>query len=412
MQEFQGSEVESLYRIEKFMASMSDLDRLLDVIIAEARTATDAESCSLALYDEPTNELYFYVARGQEGEGEVERRLKCIRLPMGAGVVGWCASHRAPVNIADVYHDPRFSQKADKETGFVTRSLLAVPMVRRNRLIGVVESVNKRVEAAFSPRDEKMLTVLAAQAALVIENARLYEENLRQARLTALGQGIAGAAHCIKNILNGIHGGTYILESGLRRENMENVQKGWDIMKRNTQIMEDIVLEMLTYSRARKPEYEASDVNQVCGNVVDLMVDKAKAKNVEITMAPAPELGLVLVDPKAIYRCVLNLVSNAVDACDKSPGNVHLLVAVREAKGRFEVSIADNGCGISEENLKNLFKVFFSTKGSKGTGLGLAVTQKIINEHGGEIRVESQPGVGTHFIIDLPLKRPGETVPA
>ena len=402
MEEKVESKIEYFYRIEKFMESMSDMDRLLEVIISEGRAATDAESCSLALYDEDNDKLYFYVARGEEGEGEVERKLKCIQMEMGSGIVGWSAANMETVNIADVCNDPRFYKQADKQTGFVTRSILAVPMVRRGKLIGVVEAVNKRNQDGFSEHDEKVLTVLSAQAALVIENARLYEENLRQARLAALGQGIAGAAHCIKNILNGIDGGTYILELGIRRERVESISKGWDIMKRNTQIMKDLVLDMLAYSRPREPEYEPSDINKICTDMAELMREKAKEKNADISLELQPDLRQVILDPKGIYRCILNLVSNAIDACDKSKGIVKIVTHVPKTDNCFEISVSDNGCGISEESLKNLFKVFFSTKGSKGTGLGLAVTQKIISEHGGDIKVESELDVGTKFIITLP----------
>jgi signal transduction histidine kinase len=407
MDERLESEIEHLYRIERFMESMSDMDRLLEVIISEGRAATDAESCSLALYDENSDELYFYAAMGEKGEGEVERKLKCIRMKMGTGIVGWAAVNMKPVNISDVYNDPRFYSQVDKQTGFVTRSILAVPMIRRGKLIGVVEAVNKRNQKGFSKHDEKVLTVLAAQAALVIENARLYEENLRQARLSALGQGIAGAAHCIKNILNGIDGGSYILELGIRRENMEGVSKGWNIMKRNIQFMRNLVMDMLAY--ARQPQSlkcEPTDLNEICESVAELMRENARGKNVDILLELQPDLGQVVLDPKGIYRCILNLVSNAIDACDKPKGLVKISTYLLKADDRVEISISDNGCGISEENLRNIFKVFFSTKGSKGTGLGLAVTQKIISEHGGEIRVESELGVGTKFTITLPVKGP------
>jgi len=406
MTQMLDSALEHFYRIEKFMESMSDLDKLLQVIMGEASAATNAESSSLALYDEGARELHFYAASGVGGEGEVEQKLKSVRMPMSAGVIGWCATNREVVNIEDAYSDARFSQEADKATGFVTRSLLAVPMIQRGKLIGVVEAVNKRVRKKFSDHDEKVLGTIAAQAGLVLENSRLHEENLRQARLTALGQGIAGAAHCIKNILNGVHSGAYILDLGVKKQKIESVAKGWDIMKRNTQIMEDLVLDMLTYSRPRKPEIKPADINQVCSDIVALMKDKAAEKSVELVQALQPDIGEIVLDPKAIYRCVLNLVGNAVDASNKPDSRVELGTQATEDEAKLKIWVKDNGQGISEENLKNLFKVFFSTKGSKGTGLGLAVTHKIIGEHGGEITAESELDVGTTFTITLPLERP------
>ena len=156
------NEIEALYRIDKFMESMSDMNKLLEVIISEGRAITDAESSSLALYDEDSDELYFYTAVGEKGEGEVERKLKCIRLKMGLGIIGWTAVNAKPANITDVYSDSRFYKEVDELTGFVTRSILAVPMIRRGKLIGVVEAVNKRNQDGFSENDERVLTVLAS----------------------------------------------------------------------------------------------------------------------------------------------------------------------------------------------------------------------------------------------------------
>ncbi len=395
-----ASEIEHLYRVEKFLESMSDFNQLIEAIIRESAAALNAESSSLALYDEKEDQLHFFVARGETQERDFEHKLKSIRLKMGSGVAGWCAEKKAPVIIKNAYDDPLFDPSIDKKTGFVTRSILAVPMVHREKLIGVVEAVNKKDLDGFTEHDLKVLSVLAAQAALVIENARLYDENIRQARLSAIGQGIAGAAHCIKNILHAMGGGGYILETGLRKEKLETIVRGWDVLKRNSQVMKDLVLDMLTYSRPREPELEPSDINQICKDIADLLREKAKENNVDILLDLESNMGAINLDPKGIYRCILNLVSNAVDACDKPAGVV--VITTKRIEGSINVLVSDNGCGISKEDRENIFNVFFSTKGSKGPGLGLSVTEKIISEHGGEIKVKSEPGTGTTFTIKLP----------
>lgn len=397
-----GPQLEQLYRIEKFIASLDDFDRLLETIIHESAAALDAESASLALYDEASDDLYFFVVDGDgPREDSVATRLKQVRLPMGQGVLGWCAERREPALINDAYADPRFSHRADDETGFVTRSILAVPMTRGERLVGVVEAVNKRQAEGFEQGDLHLLTILAAQAALVIENARLYQENLHQARLSAMGQGIAGAAHCIKNILHGLSGGEFIVESGLKRRDMGKVDQGWGLLKRNTTVMRELVLDMLSYAKPREPEYEPADPDALCRQVAELVQGKADEKGVSLVLdlqaGPAP----VRLDPQGVYRCLLNLVANAVDACDGSDGRI--TVSSRRNARRIEIRVADNGCGMDEAALAQLFKPFFSTKGTKGTGLGLAVSEKIVAEHGGRIRVDSRAGEGTAFTVELPL---------
>lgn len=395
--------IDHLVRIEKFLESMADLDSLLAAVIHESATALDAESASLALYDEATDELYFYVVGEADDQTDVAERLKSFRMKMGAGVMGWCAKMREPVIIDDAYADDRFNPEADRKTGFTTRSIIAVPMIRGQRLVGVVEAVNKKNRRTFSENDAKVLSVLAAQSALIIENARLHQENIRQARLTAMGQGIAGAAHCIKNILSSIGGGEFVLETGMKRQDFAKVEKGWGVMKRNTRIMKDLVLDMLTYSRDREPEKAPADINRICTDIADLLSGKAGDKGVALTLDLDGSLADILLDGKEIYRCILNLASNAVDACDGESGRVILATRGNPADGAVEIAVTDNGCGISAENQKKLFTVFFSTKGSKGTGLGLAVTEKIIGEHGGSIRVASTPGAGTTFTVILPM---------
>lgn len=176
-------------------------------------------------------------------------------------------------------------------------------------------------------------------------------------------------------------------------------------MERNNGLLKNLVLDMLTYSKDRKPEYELVDLNELCQAVVELMREKADKNNVEILFNPSSKLDQVLLDEKGIYRCVLNIVSNAIDACDKTQGIVEITTKIVEPNKSFEIVISDNGCGINEKNLKKLVASFFSTKGSKGTGLGLAITQKIISEHKGRINVESELGEGTRFIIELPINQ-------
>ena len=384
------SDLDHLIRIEKFMARMTDLNSLLTVIMRETTLATDAESCSVALYDKATDRLQFCIARGEAQEREFERKLALIRMPMGIGVLGWCATNRLVANIKDAYADPRFNKDADAKTGFRTRSILAVPMVRNDDLIGVVEAVNKRVEDGFSDHDEQVLMVLAAQAALVIENARLVEENVRQARFSAIGQAMAGAAHCIKNILSGIDGGGYVVDVGLRKKDVEQVAKGWEILRRNAAIMKELVLDMLSYARPQKPDMKPVDINSLCREVATFVAQKTRKTNVRMKLSLERDTGSVMADPKAIYRCVsLVTVSTRIAPFER----------------RLRIMVSDTGCGIAPEDREKLFRVFFSTKGAKGTGLGLAVTEKIVTEHGGNMRVESEVGKGSLFVIELPLNR-------
>jgi signal transduction histidine kinase len=160
---------------------------------------------------------------------------------------------------------------------------------------------------------------------------------------------------------------------------------------------------MLKYSKDHKPEYEATKIAELVGSIVDLMKVRAEDRHLQLRFNPNVDVGEIEIDPKGIYRCVLNLVTNALDACEKENAVVEVSI-IDGSKENIIIEVADQGSGMDESTLKSIFQPFFSKKGSKGTGLGLSVTQKIVQEHGGKIEVDSSPGQGSTFRIHLPKK--------
>jgi signal transduction histidine kinase len=163
-----------------------------------------------------------------------------------------------------------------------------------------------------------------------------------------------------------------------------------------------MVLDILLFSRPKKPEYVPSDINRICDDLKELLSKSAELNNVEVKLDLDRSISLFCFDPKGIHRCLLNLISNAIFACgNKGGGRVNVSTKLNN-EGALQIIVSDNGIGISKENLDHIFDVFFTTKGSKGTGLGLAVTKKIISEHYGNIEVQSRLNVGTKFKVVLP----------
>ncbi len=239
------------------------------------------------------------------------------------------------------------------------------------------------------------------------EIKRLEQELIQSERLAAIGQTVAGLTHCVKNILYGLKGGVYVVNTALRQDNMEQLRTGWDMVGRNIGKISDLVMDLLNYSKGREPDYQKISLSSLCGEVCDLMDSAAAEAGAEIARDFDESMGEVYVDPKGVHRCVLNLVSNAIDACrfdlDRKK---HCVVEVRTIRDADAVSIAvsDNGCGMDDEVKGKIFASFFSTKAGSGTGLGLLVTDKIVKEHGGTIDVESEVGKGSTFTIRLPFK--------
>ena len=184
---------------------------------------------------------------------------------------------------------------------------------------------------------------------------------------------------------------------------MDSMLEGWDIVKRSNDFLRDLVMDMLTYAKERKPYYEETDVNEFCTTLQEAIAPSAAARQVTVTTDFAA-VGTAELDVLQIKRCLLNLLGNAVDACEEGHGTATLATRQSRAPGWIEIRVTDNGCGISPEDLLKLFRAFFSTKGAKGTGLGLPVSEKIVREHGGRIEVQSALGQGTTFTLHLPKK--------
>lgn len=240
------------------------------------------------------------------------------------------------------------------------------------------------------------------------EIKKLEKELVQSERLAAIGQTISGLAHHIKNILIGLKGGSYVMDIGLKKENPAKLRDGWQTIKNNINRTSDLVQDLLTYSKERKPVFKTCRPNEIVEDVVNLIKDHAKKQNIEIVKRLDSSIGELVMDPQTIHRTLLNLVSNSIDAClDVEDMNraltIHLISRLKR-NNQVSFEVKDNGIGMSKKEKENVFAPFYSTKGGKGTGIGLMVTAKLIEEHKGTIDVESEQGKGSSFIITLPYQ--------
>jgi signal transduction histidine kinase len=398
--------VDALYRVNRLVAHITDLHRLLEQIMQEGKNVVNAEASSLMLYDEEADELFFEVALGEKGEA-----VKTIRLKPGVGVAGHAAKKCRTIIVNDVQADKRHFKAADEKTHFVTRNIIATPMLRKGDLIGVLEVLNKRKGEGFTASDARVLEFFADQAAIAIENARLIQANVQAERLAAVGQAVAGISHYVKNILAGIKGSASLIEHGLDQENLELIHQSWPIFQRSNKKISALVHDMLTYSKSRKPELAVTDLNNMCEDIAALCESSAKQNGVTLTVDLDQKMPICLCDADKIHDAMLNLMTNAIDAMGgraTGPPGQEVVIATAFKKGArgVELRVSDNGPGIPQAVQKKIFDPFFSTKGSKGTGLGLAVAKKVIEEHNGTITLESTEGKGCTFTIQLPFVSP------
>ena len=307
------------------------------------------------------------------------------------------------MDVNDLY--PAVIQEAFKREAEDNRMKGGLPWQEITVLAKDGESIPTRFSGAILTEKGSMMGSVAFFQDLR-EIKRLEKELIDSARFAAVGQTVAGLAHYIKNILIGLKGGSYVVDVALDKNDTGKLKNGWQAIKRNIGRISDLVLDLLTYSKEREPEYENCFPNRIVNDVCELVEERASKHNVEIIKDFDPSIDEVSMDPRTIHRALLNLVSNAIDACIfYEDGNRNWQVSLKTANERDNIirfEVKDNGCGMSQETKDNLFTSFFSTKGDKGTGLGLAITRKLVQENKGTIDVESQPGKGTTFTIRLP----------
>jgi len=290
---------------------------------------------------------------------------------------------------------------------------LAIQSLKFDATDFITKPINdEALEIALKRAKEKIF--LKAQLKQYTENLEnLVEEKTRQLieaeRLAAVGQTVAGLAHVIKNITGGLTGGAFVLEKGFELENKKYLSQGWGMIKGNVARIKNLALDLLNYAKEREPDYEQCDPNRPLREVYDLMLPKARDNDVELAMELDETLSHVWLDPEGIHRCLLNLVTNALDACtDIGCAQRACRITLRSARREgwaVEYQVEDTGCGMDEEIKAKVFQQFFSTKGSRGTGLGLMIARKIIHEHNGTIEVVSEKDKGSLFSITLPEKK-------
>lgn len=391
--------IDAFYRVHKLTVAATDYRSVLELILSESISVGNAEASSLLLYDALSDELYFSVTKGDSDEHVT--KLKEVRLRLDQGIAGEAATTRKTVNVRDAASDPRIHREADATTGFTTRSLLAVPMMDRERLVGVLEVVNKLDGDGFTEADERIMEMFASLVASIITQARLIAESVQAERMAAIGQTVAGLSHYTKNILAGIEGSVELIEQGMDKDDPETLEVAWGIMKRSTGRLSNVVEDMLAYSKEREPERSWCDVVELLEDVLSAATPLIDQKAITVERDFRMTDGKVCLDTIGIHRCLLNLVLNAVDAVSFKEGNI-LLRAYSLDRVSLVLEIEDNGQGIDSKVKDTIFKPFVSTKGSRGTGLGLAVTHKIIIEHDGTIVAGNRAEGGARFTITLP----------
>ncbi len=358
-----------------------------------------------------------------------ETRARLGSLPVGKGILGLLAREGKPLRIRDVAQDPRAHGLPPNHPSM--HSFLGVPIVSKGRLFGNLYLTEKQGAEEFSKDDEKLAVTLAAQAAVAIENASLYEEVrrsyeklkrsqrllVRQEKLASLGRLAAGLAHELNNPLSSVAGFAEALQRRTAEGELGHQPGASDVQEYLTLIQAEvaraatIVRRLLDFARQREPTFSVVNLEAVVTTAVSFVQRQARLANQRIIVTPFPEGSRVYADAQMLQQVFLNLLTNALDAIE---GGGEVRIAARQRRRRdgqepgetwLDVMVSDTGTGIAAQDLPRVFDPFFTTKEvGKGTGLGLAICQSIVEQHRGTIEVQSEGmGKGALVTLSLPL---------
>jgi signal transduction histidine kinase len=397
-----------MYEASQAVSKILDIGQLLDRILELVFRSIAADRGCFMLVDPDSGELTPKALRWNNQDDHE------AKFTLSKTITDHVLKHREGVLVSDAAQDERFNT-GQSIVRLGIREVICVPMKGRHETLGVLyldthstakEVVKRTTTMGKFTEDHLALAIaLAHQAALAIEETRYYHAMVNAERLAAIGQTIAALSHHIKNILQGLRSGSEILQLGLAEKNDRLIQQGWRVAEKNQAKIYELVMDMLSYSKEREPALEPTQINDVVNDVAELLAGRAKDGNIDLE-TKLGDLPIVPVDPEGLHRALLNIMGNALDAVEESAKPKVTVATTAREDGWIHIVVADNGVGIAPQKMEEIFKPFVSTKGAKGTGLGLAVSRKILREHGGDIEVTSQLGAGSEFTLRVPLKSP------
>lgn len=407
------SNLQVMYRTSLAVSHTLDIDQLLEKIMDLILEWVDADRGVILLADRESKELHVKVHRDR-GVDEESATDQSDPMRISQTILDYVREKQEGVLTSDAREDQRFDQAGSIITMGV-REAICVPMQGRYGNVGIIyidtftspgRALATNRANQFTEDHLKLMMAIGHQAALAVEDTSYYSAMLQAERLAAIGQTIAGLSHHVKNILQGIRGGSYLIEEGLKDSDTELTTRGWRIVEKNQERISTLVMDMLTFSKDRQPELVPSELNEIVADVLELMRVRATAADVNLVDERSATIPTLVFDGEGLHRAILNVVTNAIDACTESENKVVRVSTNydKQAK-RLSVVVSDTGPGIPEDEIDQIFGLFESQKGSRGTGLGLPVSRKILREHRGDIKVVSEVGMGSIFTLYWPASK-------
>ena len=390
--------LERMLEVSRLLNSTLNLEELLIRVQRISRQLTATDASSILLLPRKPDELHF-----QTATGVAKDKLTQIVVPIEGSIAGEVVKTGEPLVVHDARHDPRHFVGVDDATSFSTQSILAVPLVVKDKIIGVVEVLNK-IDGQFTDEDIEVLTTLAAHAAVAIENARLFQQS----------DLISEVVHELRTPLSSMVGYSKMLTMPSIADEIKSDFA--NVIHREATRLGQLVNDFLDWSRLESGRVrlarEPVDLRQAIDEAIRIVEPEARERDITIDIQVPPDLPAVTGDLARLKQVLINLTSNATKY-NRDGGRVGIQVAAQD--GTVSVAVSDTGYGIAAQDLPRVFERFYrvavSEKQVKGTGLGLSIAKQIVELHGGEMTVESEVNVGSTFSFTLPVGRPTASDP-
>lgn len=310
-------------------------------------------------------------------------------------------SNRVSILSKDAQVDDRFDA-SESIIMSQLRSTICCPMIIGQDVLGVVHLDLMEQGKVFTKDDLEFVTMVASETGIALDHMRMQKEAFHRERLAAMGETVAGISHNVKNILLLSQGGAELLTRALGKDDLEGAQSSWGVVSRGIEKIGRLVREMLEYSSNKESELSMCNITEMICAIAEEVEEQLVSKEISLELDLDETIGSRLVDELGLQRTLSNLIVNSMEAISHQSGQVLVSTAIRQTDGAVLIAIQDNGVGIPEDKREKIFVPFFTTKGSSGTGLGLPMCRKCIEDMGGQIECESEENVGTTFKILLP----------
>jgi len=389
---FLAERLRIIYELISEAGTIFSTDKLLQVIIEKILEVVKADHC-FAMMIEKDGKISIKASKEQYAALNKD-------IPVSRTILKEVINKQVGVLVADADHDNRFSE-SDSIYKFGIRSTICVPIKGRERTFGAIQITCNVSEHTYSEEELQLLTAIGFQAGIALDNLRLYESLMQTERMTAMGETIAFLSHHIKNILQAFTSSIDIVDLSIQKGDLDKIEEIWPFVQRTLEQINQLILNMLTFSKEREPLFRHVNINNIIDECVELEKPWADERNITL-MKSLSHIPLIQAEAEGLQQAFLNLITNALEVVPNQSGIVTISSKFDDSANNIVLQVSDNGKGIEPEQLKKIFTPFFSNKGQRGTGLGLAVAQKVVKEHNGEINVFSKLNQGTKFTITLP----------